>query len=88
MINKQDFFTYMSVLYEEDYQDADAYKTLKQVLRIKDKSQIKELKDLINMDKSKRLLYRHALAANGKELTPRQVDQYISIIEYALKHIE
>lgn len=88
MVNKQDFFTYMSMLYEEDYQDSDAYKTLKQVLRIKDKSQLQELKDLTKMDKAKRLLYRHALAANGKELTPRQLDQYLSMIEYALRNME
>lgn len=88
MVNKQDFFTYMSMLYEEDYQDTEAYKTLKQVLRIKDKSQLKELQELTNMDKSRRLLYRHALASNGKELTPRQLDQYISMIEYALKNME
>jgi hypothetical protein len=88
MVNKQDFFTYMSELYEEDYQDSDAYKTLKQVLRIKDKTQLNELKGLLNMDKSKRLLYRHALASNGKELTPKQLDQYLSMIEYALRNME
>lgn len=88
MVNKQDFFTYMSMLYEEDYKDSDAYKTLKQVLRIKDQSQLRELKELLDFDKSKRLLYRHALAANGKELTPRQLDQYISVIEYALRNME
>ena len=88
MVNKQDFFTYMSMLYEEDYKDSDAYKTLKQVLRIKDKAQLQDLKELLDMDKSKRLLYRHALAANGKELTPKQLDQYLSMIEYALRNME
>lgn len=88
MVNKQDFFTYMSMLYEEDYQDSDAYKTLKQVLRIKDKTQLEELKDLVKMDRPKRLLYRHALASNGKELTPRQLDQYLSMIDYALRNME
>jgi len=88
MVNKQDFFTYMSALYEEDYNDTEAYKTLKQVIRLKDKTQLKELKSLIGMDRRERLAYRHALAANGKELTPRQLDQYLSTIDYALKNMD
>jgi hypothetical protein len=28
------------------------------------------------------------LAVQGKEFTPRQIDQYISLIEYALEHLE
>lgn len=88
MVNKQDFFTYMSALYEENYNDPEAYKTLKQVLKIKDKTQLKELKSLVGMDKYERLAYRHALAANGKEFTPRQIDQYLSMIQYALKNME
>ena len=88
MVNKEDFFTYMSALYEEEYNDTEAYKTLKQVIRLKDKTQIKELQSLLKMNRRQRLLYRHALAANGKELTPRQLDQYLSTIEYALKNME
>lgn len=88
MVNKQDFFTYMSELYEEDFNDVDAYKTLKQVIRIKNEDQIRELKSLSKMNPKQRLLYRHALAANGKELTPRQVDQYISTVEYALSNMD
>ena len=88
MINKKEFFAHMSELYEEEYNDDDTYKALKSIIKIKDKSHIKELKDLLGMSKNERLAYRHALAANGKELTPKQVDQYISMIEYALTHME
>lgn len=85
MTTKQEFFTYMSETYEENYQDSEGYKTYKEISSLKNKSQIKELKGLINMGVKDRLLYRHALASNGKELTPKQLDQYLSIIEYALK---
>jgi len=36
------------------------------------------------MDKDKRLRWRTSLAEQGFEMTPIQVDQYISIIELAL----
>lgn len=88
MITKQEFFLHMSEVFEEVYEDPEGYKTYKEISNLKNKSQIKEMRELTKMDKSKRLLYRHALAANGKELTPRQLDQYLSIIEYALDHRE
>lgn len=87
MVNKKDFFTYMSGLYEEEYSDTETYKTLKSIIKIKDNQQIEELKNLVLMNPRQRLLYRNALAANGKELTPRQVDQYLSMVEYALSHM-
>jgi hypothetical protein len=88
MVNKREFFEYMSTLYDEDYKDDDTYKTMKSIIKIKDKNYINELKDLTTMTKRERLAYRHALAANGKELTPRQVDQYISMVDYALTHMQ
>lgn len=87
MVNKQDFFAHMSALYDEDYNDNDVYKLLKSIIKIKDDHKLNELKDLVHMSKRERLAYRHAMAANGKELTPRQVDQYISMIEYAISHM-
>lgn len=88
MVTKRDFFQYMSYMYEEDYKDNDTYNTLKKIMKVKDKEQLKELSDLITMTGKQRLAYRHALAANGKELTPLQVDQYISMIEYALSNMD
>lgn len=88
MKTKIEFFTDMSELFEEDYDDNEGYKTYREIASLKNKSQIKEMRELIDMDISKRLAYRHALAANGKELTPRQLDQYLTIIEYALDHRE
>lgn len=77
----------MSELFEEVYDDPSGYKTYKEVVTLKNKSQIKEMKELTQMTKEERLIYRHALAANGKELTPRQLDQYLTIISYALDNI-
>jgi hypothetical protein len=88
MVNKKDFFAYMSELYDEEYSDNDSYKALKSIIKVKDSSQIEELKSLVSMNTKDRLLYRYALASNGKELTPRQVDQYLSMVEYALINME
>jgi hypothetical protein len=87
MINKQDFFTYMSILYNEDYHDVDAYKTFKSITKLKDQNKINDLKRITKFDTKERLAYRHALAANGKELTPTQLDQYISTISFALSNM-
>jgi hypothetical protein len=88
MVTKKEFFTHMSELYDEDYNDQELYKTFKSIMKIKDRGQIRELQDLTKMNPKQRLLYRYALATNGKELTPRQVDQYISAIEFALSNME
>lgn len=88
MVNKRDFFAHMSEVYEEDYKDDDTYKTLRRIIKLKDDEKLKELKNITNLNKKERLAYRHAMAANGKELTPRQVDQYITMIEYALSNME
>lgn len=88
MITKKDFFQYMSSLYDEDYNDDDAYKTLKSILKVKDNDSIKELEHITKLNTRERLQYRFALAANGRELTPRQVDQYISVVQYALSNMD
>lgn len=87
MITKKEFTDYMTEMYgTEDY--TDLYKTFKTFAKLTDNEQISELRSLVKMDKRKRLIYRHAMAAHGKELTPTQLDQYISTIEYALLQID
>jgi hypothetical protein len=87
MVTKKEFSDYMTEMYgDEDY--TDLYKSFKTFSKIKDRGQIRELKDLVKMSPQRRLVYRHALAANGKELTPKQVDQYLGTIEYALLQID
>lgn len=71
---------------EEDY--SDLYKSFKTFAKVTDNNQIEELRDLVKMTKPQRMRYRNAMASHGKELTPRQLDQYLSTIEYALLQID
>ena len=87
MITKKEFSDYMTDMYgEEDY--SDLYKSFKSFSKVKDNNQIEELRDLTKMTKPQRMRYRNAMAAHGKELTPKQLDQYLSTIEYALLQID
>tara|TARA_R100001463_G_scaffold40_11_gene193 strand:+ start:1226 stop:1477 length:252 start_codon:yes stop_codon:yes gene_type:complete len=43
--------------------------------------------ELTLLNKTDRLIYRNTMAVLGTELTPVQLDQYISTIEYALEYI-
>jgi hypothetical protein len=85
MLSKQEFFIRMSVMYEEKYKDEDAYKVFKQIVKMHDEDQLLEMKEITMFNKAQRVAYRNSLAANGKELTPRQLDQYISTIQLALE---
>ena len=87
MVTKQEFYDHMNYLYGQDVEE-NLYKTFKKIVKIKNKSAVKELRELINMNKTERLAYRFALAANGKEYTPNQIDQYLTMIELAIQHIE
>lgn len=85
MTTKREFFDYMSKKFDETYRDEDAYAMFKEILKTKDKSKLSDLYDLVLMTKDDRLIYRYALACEGKELTPHQVDQYLWAIKYALE---
>ncbi len=75
----------MSIKYEERYEDEDAYRVFKQIAKMTDEDQILEMKEITMFNKRERVAYRNSLAANGKELTPRQLEQYISTIQLALE---
>lgn len=85
MLSKKEFFLKMSIKYEEKYEDEEAYKVFKQIVKMTDEDQILEMKEITMFTKRQRVAYRNSLAANGKELTPRQLDQYISTIHLALE---
>jgi hypothetical protein len=85
MLSKREFFLYMSTLYEEDFKDEDSYRVFKQIVKMTDQDQLLEMKEITMFTKRQKVAYRNSLAANGKELTPRQLDQYISMIEIALE---
>jgi hypothetical protein len=86
MATKREFFDYMSQIYDEKYKNEEAYRLFKSITTMKDKNKLNELHDITLMTKHQRLQYRYALAINGKELTPHQVDQYITTIDYALRN--
>lgn len=87
-VTKKQFFEYMSELYHEKYDDSNAYKILLDIMeRASDEKFLVELYEITTMTKKQRLVYRNELAVQGKEYTPRQIDQYISMIEYALEHL-
>lgn len=86
MLSKREFFLYMSTLYEEKYNDDDSYKVFKQIINMTDQDQLLEMKEITTFNKRQKVAYRNALAENGKEFTPRQLDQYISLIELALEN--
>lgn len=88
-ISKKEFFKYMSALYDTQYNDTDAYNILMDIIkRADDKSFLKSVKELANMTTKEKQLHRYALAVQGKEFTPLEIDQYISVVKYALKYIQ
>ena len=62
----------------------DTYTETQTTLDIGRQIDIMMLEALPKMSRQKRLEWREALAEQGVEMTPTQVDQYISIIELAL----
>ena len=67
----------------------DAYDTLIATITegSKDDDSLTALIELTLLPKSNRLAYRTKLAELGEELTPVQLDMYISTIEYALDYV-
>ena len=86
--SKKNFYEHMSSIYGK-YNDTTAYRTLLDIFdRAEDIDLMNELYELTDYNKKQRLQYRYGLACVGKEFTPLQVDQYISIIEYAMENME
>ena len=46
-----------------------------------------DLAELTLMNKTDRLIYRNKMACEGIEMTPIQVDQHLSIVEYGLEYV-
>lgn len=88
-LSKRDFFKYMSALYEEKYKDNEAYEVLVDIIKRADDAKfLTKIRELSEMNANERLAYRYSMAVNGKEFTPTQIDQYISLIKYALKYLD
>ena len=86
---KKSFYEYMSIKYDCKFKSNEAYMTLLDVIQEADKSEksFMDLAELTLMNKTDRLIYRNKMACEGIEMTPVQVDQHLSIVEYGLEYV-
>ena len=87
---KKAFYEYMSLKYKRKYKDEEGYMTLLDIVSraSKDDAVMMEMAELTLMTRADRMIYRNAMAIGGIEMTPTQVDEYLSIIEYGLEYID
>ena len=87
---KKAFYEYMSLKFKRKYKDDEGYMTLLDIVSraSKDDAVMLEMAELTLMSKADRMIYRNSMAISGIEMTPTQVDEYISIIEYGLEYID
>lgn len=87
-VTKKDFFKYMSEIYQEKYSDSNAYKVLLEIMEnATDATFLLKMVELVKMNPKQRLEYRYNMAVMGKEYTPKQIDQYLSMVQYAIEHV-
>lgn len=86
---RKSFYEYMSKRFDVNYRDRDGYATLLAIIKNASNSdeEFSNLVEIISMNNTDRLIYRNTLAEQGRELTPRQVNEYIAIIQYGLEHV-
>jgi len=88
---KMKFYRYMKEKYGKDFTDKDkisAFTTLIDVIQeCKTDENMTALVELTLLTKTDRLIYRNKMACLGTEMTPTQLNQYISIVEYALEYV-
>ena len=86
---KKAFYEYMSIRLNTKFKDQEGYLTLLDVIASADKSEtaFRDLAELTLMNKTDRLIYRNKMACEGFEMTPRQVDEYLCIVEYGLEYV-
>jgi len=86
---KKSFYEYMSMRFNCKFKSNQAYLTLLDVIQEADKSEksFMDLAELTLMNKTDRLIYRNRMACDGIEMTPLQVEQHLSIVEYGLEYV-
>ena len=86
---KKAFYEFMSMRFKDKYKDNEGYLTLLDTIQEADKSDeaFMDLVELTMMNHTDRLIYRNKMACLGYEMTPRQVNEYLSTVEYALEYI-
>lgn len=87
---KKSFYEYMSLKHRRKYKDEEGYITLLDIVSraSSDDAVMMEMAELTLMTMADRLIYRNAMAIGGIEMTPSQVQEYLSIIEYGLEYID
>ena len=86
---KKAFYEYMSAKYDTNFKEPSAYDTLLDIIveAGTDDTKMMALAELTLMNKTDRLIYRNKMACEGMEMTPLQIDQHLSIIEFALEWV-
>ena len=89
---KKGFWKFMKDRHDSDFQRKDQHEAYDVLITTitegsKDDDSLTALIELTLLPKSDRLAYRTKLAEMGEELTPVQLDMYISTIEYALEYV-
>ena len=89
MMSRSSFNDIMKQLWQmkpEELSDAwDSYKDAIDTLNYGSKINIEVMEALPLLDRDRRLRWRENMAEQGIEMTPTQVDQYISILELAME---
>tara|TARA_Y100000996_G_C22209219_1_gene514684 strand:- start:36 stop:320 length:285 start_codon:yes stop_codon:yes gene_type:complete len=86
-MNKKEFISVMQELWGSDIDIGEAWDTYGETcvaIDDNDLEAIRALEGIAILDHEERLRWRMLMAEKGIEMTPIQVDQYVSIIELAL----
>ena len=85
---KKAFYAFMSEKFQYKFKDSTAYDMLLElIVEARDETRFMDLAELTLMNKTDRLIYRNKMACEGVEMTPRQVDEYLCIVEYGLEYV-
>jgi|TARA_Y100000813_G_C23886551_1_gene222852 5-methylthioribose kinase len=89
MMSRSSFNEVMRELWQMKSEDlSEAWQTYQEAvdtINRGDKMQMEVMEALPLLDKRRRLRWRENMAIQGIEMTPTQVDQYISILELAME---
>ena len=85
-LDKQTLLDIMTEVYDDINDDElwDAYIDISDAIRHGSPQDIETYAEMTTMDRNEHLRWRHIMAEKGIELTPRQVEHYISIVELIL----
>ena len=85
-LDKRTLVDIMTEVYDDINNDElwDAYIDISDAIRYGSPQDIETYAEMTTMNMNEQLRWRHIMAEKGIELTPRQVEHYISIVELIL----